>query len=368
MVGNKALRLIRIGLTAAMAAFLMATQPALAAPAKIPVRVVVVTTFEIGADTGDTPGEFQTWVEKLPLPNVLPFPTGNHVLRYNPRTHVLGLVTGSGSVNAAASVMALGLDPRFDLKKAYWVLAGIAGVDPNYATVGSAAWAEWVVDRDLTHEIDAREIPPDWSTGLVPLTRSKPFQAPPPDPGIFSPNAYHLNPGLTEWAFELTKGVKLDDTPDLKGIRAGYADYPEAAKPPTVLKGDEITAMAWWLGGIENKTAERWVDYWTGGKGRSVMSAMEDSGAARSLQLLTKAGRADYDRFLVLRTASDFTVPPKGQTAAELLASESSPDSATKLTAFLPSLAAAYRTASPVVIELSTHWDRYEDHPPTAAP
>ena len=25
--------------------------------------------------------------------------------------------------------MALGLDPRFDLSKAYWVVAGIAGID-----------------------------------------------------------------------------------------------------------------------------------------------------------------------------------------------------------------------------------------------
>jgi hypothetical protein len=36
--------------------------------APIPVRVVVVTTFEPGEDTGDVPGEFQFWVERLPLP------------------------------------------------------------------------------------------------------------------------------------------------------------------------------------------------------------------------------------------------------------------------------------------------------------
>jgi purine nucleoside permease len=63
---------------------------------KLPVRVVVVTTFELGNDTGDTPGEFQAWVERLPLPQTLPFPLGNHVLRYNAEQQVLGIVTGEG--------------------------------------------------------------------------------------------------------------------------------------------------------------------------------------------------------------------------------------------------------------------------------
>jgi AGZA family xanthine/uracil permease-like MFS transporter len=38
---------------------------------------------------------------------------------------VLGLVTGVGNTNAAATIMALGLDPRFDLTKSYWLIAGI---------------------------------------------------------------------------------------------------------------------------------------------------------------------------------------------------------------------------------------------------
>ena len=33
--------------------------------AVIPIKVVVVSMFEYGDDTGDAPGEFQFWVEKL---------------------------------------------------------------------------------------------------------------------------------------------------------------------------------------------------------------------------------------------------------------------------------------------------------------
>ena len=86
--------------------------------------------FERGDDTGDQPGEFQYWVEREALDQVVRFPQGWRDLRMN-KNGVLGLCTGIGTTKAAASVMALGLDPRFDLRRAYWVVAGIAGIDPE---------------------------------------------------------------------------------------------------------------------------------------------------------------------------------------------------------------------------------------------
>ncbi len=332
---------------------------------KLPVRVVVVTTFELGQDTGDTPGEFQAWVERLPLPQTLSFPLGNRPLRYNAEKQVLGIVTGEGSLRAAASIMALGLDERFDLSKAYWLVPAIAGIDPTYASVGSAAWAEWIIDRDLNFEIDAREIPPDWSTGHIPLGRSRPFQ--PPTPELDRPNGvngYHLNPGLVEWAYQLTRNVHLDDTPALRRIRAGYARYPNALKPPFVLKGDEVSASDWWLGERMNTLAQRWMAYWSGGQGRAVTTAMEDCGILTSLAALSRAHRVRLDRILVLRTGSDYTVPASGQSVAQLLASEAAEDAS--LSAFMPALEAAYRVGSPIVNELAANWARYAEQTPAA--
>lgn len=60
-----------------------------ATPAPLEIRVVVVTTFEVGNDTGDEAGEFQNWVEHYPLSDVLPFPQGYHHLRYNANDHAL---------------------------------------------------------------------------------------------------------------------------------------------------------------------------------------------------------------------------------------------------------------------------------------
>ena len=188
-----------------------------AASTPLQIRVVVVTAFEVGNDTGDMPGEFQNWVERYPLPEILPFPQGFRSLRYNAKDQVLGIVTGAGKSSAAASIMALGLDPRFDFSKAYWILAGIGGIDPKQASVGSAVWASYIVDGDLAYEIDGREIPADWPTGIMAYDRATPFEQPAPptvsDNGIL---AYDLNDALASWAYGLTRDFVLPDDDKLK--------------------------------------------------------------------------------------------------------------------------------------------------------
>ena len=328
------------------------------AAARIPVKVVVVTMFERGADTGDDPGEFQDWVERLPLPKVVAFPGGYRDLRFNPKTGVLGVVTGVGTAKAAATIMALGLDPRFDFSKSYWIVAGIAGIDPLDGSLASAAWAEWVVDGDLAHEIDAREIPPDWKTGYVPLRKSKPYEEP-----LRVPNegeAYHLDAGLVEWAYQLTKNVSLGDTEAIKARREQYA-LPNARRAPFVLKGDTLSAGTFWHGKLMSDWANDWVAYHTAGKGNYVTCAMEDTGTLQSLTFLSKVGRVDLRRVLVLRTASNFDQQRPGITATESLAE-------TKVgtyTAFIPSLESAFRVGRVVVDELVKGWGtNYRDRVP----
>jgi len=323
---------------------------------RIPIKVVVVTMFERGADTGDTPGEFQYWVEREKLDRVLPFPAGYHDLRMN-SSGVLGMVTGIGTAKAAASVMALGLDPRFDLRRAYWLVAGIAGIDPADGSLGSAAWAEWVVDGDIGHEIDAREIPANWKTGYVPLRRSIPYEQPRdvPDEG----EVYHLNPALVDWAFGLTKNVQLPDNDTMRQRREQF-EGANARRPPFVLKGDTLSSSTFWHGKLLNQWANDWVKYHTDGKGNYVTSGMEDTGTLQSLTFLNKAGLVDINRVLVLRAASNYDQQRAGLTAAQSLAE-------TKIVsyvAYLPALEAAFRVGRVVVDELVQHWDRYSNRPP----
>jgi len=329
---------------------------AISAESRIPVKVVVVTMFERGADTGDEPGEFQYWVEREKLDRVLPLPQAYHHVRLN-RQGVLGTVTGIGTAKAAASIMALGLDPRFDLRKAYWLVAGIAGIDPADASLGSAAWAEWVVDGDLAHEIDAREIPADWKTGYIPLRKSTPYELPrrEPDEG----EAYHLNPALVDWAYRLTKAVPLEDTEAMRRRREQFTE-PNARRPPFVLKGDTLSAMTFWHGKLMSAWANDWVRYHTRGQGNYVTCAMEDTGTLQALTFLSKAGRVDLERVLVLRTASNFDQQRPGITAAESLAE-------TKIgqySAYQPALESAWRVGHAVVAELVRNWSRYRDRLP----
>ena len=161
------------------------TGPAQTLPKPIEIKVVVIAMFEQGNDTGDVPGEYQYWVERQHLDTVLPFPQGYHDLRLNPQTGVLGILTGVATARAAASVMALGLDPRFDLTHAYFGVAGIGGMNPAVGSLASAVWSDWIVDADQAYEIDAREIPratPEerkvWTTGYIPLGKSVPYEKP----------------------------------------------------------------------------------------------------------------------------------------------------------------------------------------------
>lgn len=333
-------------------------QPDSAAQAPIKVKVVVVTMFEIGEDEGDKPGEFQLWKQGQQLSQRFVNEAGFHDFYLNPETGVLGIVTGMGNTRAAAAIMGLGLDNRFDLTQAYWLVAGISGIDPADGSIGSAVWADYLIDGDLAHQIDGREIPDSWPTGYFPLFADSPYpkQA---NGGPLSTNGemFELNKTLSDWAYNLTKSVPIVDTEPMQTLRAMYVDHPNALLPPKVMKGDQLAASTFWHGKLFNQWANDWTAFWTDGKGNFVTSAMEDTGTYQALTYLTKAGKADKERLMVLRTASNFTMQPKGLSAAENLASESS---GAGYAGMQPSLQAAYDVGSTVVNELVENWQQYE--------
>ncbi len=326
-------------------------------PAPIPVKVVIVTMFEVGADSGDRPGELQYWVERDSLTQVFPLPGAYHDVRMNDQGE-LAIVTGQGTAHAAATIMALGADPRFDLTHAYWLIAGIAGANPERASLGSAVWANWVVDSDLSYEIDARELPPAFTTGKLPLRKTKPFEAP-AEP--MEGQLFQTNRALMNWAYFLTQRIKLEDSDHLKEIRSHFSGA-AANNPPQVLTGDEISGSTYWHGKLMNDFADQWMTYYTVGQGKFSTTAMEDTGTLLSLQYLAKAGKADWNRILVLRTVSNYDQQPKGMDAAASLASQR----VGQYGAYLPSLEAAYTVGHTVVADILKNWDTYREKLPTA--
>jgi purine nucleoside permease len=324
----------------------------------IPVKVVVVTMFERGEDTGDVPGEYQLWVEREHLDQILPLPAGYRHVRMN-KDGVMGMVTGVGTAKAAASVMALGLDPRFDLTKAYWIVAGIGGGDPADVSLGSAVWADYVIDGDLSFEVDARQIPESWPTGYVPLRKGTPYEQPmTADYG----EVYTLNSDLVAWALHLTEHIVLPDTDKLRQFRSRFPDFPNALKPPFVTKGATLSAGTFWHGSRLDEWANAWTRYYTGGKGNYMVAAMEDTGTMQALTFLSKAGRADLKRVLVLRTVSNYDREPPGAGVAESLKEMVSGN----YSAYMPALEAAQTVGDKVVRDIVEHWAERQGATPHA--
>jgi purine nucleoside permease len=334
--------------------------PAQARPesAKIEVRVVVVANFENGADFGDQPGEYQDWVEREHLSETVPVRGAPDVVRRN-KAGLYGLVLRHGVTDLAAFV----LDPRFDLRKTYWLFTGISGVDPRVASVGSAAWARWVVNGDELREIDDRTIPAGWPYGLWPIGASKPNELP-LDPNHFGSAtvedlsmAYSLNQGLARWAFNMTKGVKLGDAEVVRDRRQEWVGFPQAQRPPFVLMGETLGSVRYWHGEPRTRWAEDWVNTWTQGKGVFVMTNMESQTYQAAIRVFAKQGLVDPDRVMVLRTASNFSEPPPGVPVTASIGDEEAGQ------------ALAYdsnqRVGAPVIHELMDHWDLYRDHIPT---
>jgi purine nucleoside permease len=289
-----------------------------------PIRAVIVVTFEVGRDTGDIPGEYQFWVEREHLDEILPFPggpqlpPGQNPLRTNKDHTVIGMLSGTTLTNATASMMALGLDPRFDLTHAYFLINGIAGVDPNVASIGSAAWAHYVVG-DVVRMIDPREAPKTWPYGLFPTGAHEPNPSTTDAPTWHRSNLFTLNPALVDWAYAQTKDLKLIDDPKVTEFRATFTGFPNAQRPPFVLLGDTFASDYYWHGAIMNKFAEDWVRLWTNGKGTFAMTEMEDSGFMTAIERLNAMHRVDHDRVMVLRTGSNFSMQRPGHEPVESL-------------------------------------------------
>ena len=332
--------------------------PLSAVASPIPIKVVVVSMFEYGEITGDRPGEFQFWAERFPLEKSLPFPAGEFDLRLS-EDGVLGVCTGGGIANATASVMALGMDDRFDVSNAYWLVAGIAGADPEDLSLGSAAWAKFVIDGDLLIEIDAREIPDDWAYGIIPLGGDKPAKVESDLSTGWTGDTikFALNDSLVNWAYRLTRDVVIPESNGLVKFRAQFGGNPNAMKPPFVTIGDTLSSSTYWHGHHLNHWANDWVKLYSEQQGNFMTSNMEDSGTMTALHRLARVNKVDKDRVLILRTASNFTVPPPGK-AATWSATAEYPDKGRA------ALEAAYRVGSVVVKELVANWDKYQNELP----
>lgn len=304
---------------AALAAMLMAATVTaadaaqgdpVASPPRV-VKVVVITMFG---------PEAEPWLQPFKLDQAVPVPglsPDYPAVKCN-SDDVCLLTTGMGHANAAASTLAFALDPRFDLRSAYFLIAGIAGIDPARGTLGSATWARWLVDVGIAHEIDAREMPKGWASGYYGLLTPRPGMKPKFE---YRTEVARVDEPLLQAALALSKNAPLVDSDKARAYRAKYRRAP-ASDRPAVIQCDTLGGDTWWHGNKLGEHARAWTKLMTDGAGTYCTTQQEDNATRNALERAAAAGKVDLKRLAVLRTASNFDRPYPGQTAqASLLAS-----------------------------------------------
>jgi purine nucleoside permease len=271
-------------------------------------KVMIVTMFA---------PERQVWIDNLGpwrevrVPGLPPdYPT----VACN-RSAVCVVTLGMGHANAAASTMALLMSRVFDLTHTYLLVAGIAGIDPEHGTVGSAAWARYLVDFGLQWEIDAREIPADWEGGYLGINTKSPNDPPPLD---YHTEVFRLDEALLRVAYGLSRDKVLSDSDEARAARAHFPN-PPANQPPTVVQCDTAAGDTWFSGSLLGQRATKWTQILTEGKGVYCTTQQEDNATYEALIRGAAMHLLDLHRVAVLRAGSDFDRPYPGQTAADNL-------------------------------------------------
>ncbi|EPS98657.1 hypothetical protein FOMPIDRAFT_1031334 [Fomitopsis schrenkii] len=229
------------------------------------------------------------------------------------------LVTGEGEINAATTIASLVASPMFDLKQTYFMIAGIGGVSPELATLGSVTLAKYAVQVALQYEFDAREIPANFSTGYVPFGTKAPGQYP---HNIYGTEVFELNEALRDKAVELARTATLNDTVAAAEYRANYASAPAfiaGASGPTVVACDAATSDVYFSGNLLAEAFDNQTRLLTNGSGIYCSSAQEDNASLESFLRGAIQGAIDFSRIILMRTGSDFDRQYPGETATQHL-------------------------------------------------
>ncbi|KAK3486780.1 purine nucleoside permease-domain-containing protein [Neurospora hispaniola] len=233
---------------------------------------------------------------------------------------VCQLTAGESEINAAASIMALVLSHKFDLRQTYFVVGGIAGVNPKYSTLGGVALSRYVIQVALQYELDAREKPDNFSTGYFAYGTKGPNQYP---STIYGTEVFEVNEALRDVAYKFAQKAKLADSAAGAEYRAKYkeagAAYVAATEGPSVVKCDTATSDVYYSGTLLSEAFETVTRVWTNGTGDYCMSAQEDNAVLEVLVRGAIQGLVDFGRVIVMRTGSDFDRPPPNVTSYQHL-------------------------------------------------
>lgn len=214
----------------------------------------------------------------------------------------------------------MAFSPLFDLSQTYFLLAGIAGVNPKAATTCSVTFARFAIQVALQYEIDIRELPQDFSTGYIPQGSHKPGQYP---TSIYGSEVFEVNAELRSLAASFARNATLADTPTAQEYRGKYVTtegvYEAGTRAPSVFECDVASSDVYYSGHLLADAFDNTTKLLTNGTGSLCTTAQEDNATLEALLRAAYHKAIDFSRIIIMRTASNFDRPYPGQSALDNL-------------------------------------------------
>ncbi|KAG9023507.1 hypothetical protein FRB95_012991 [Tulasnella sp. JGI-2019a] len=335
--------LVSLGAVVAAPAAMKPAQPMKRKTGPIKPKVLIIDMFVYEAEAWYGIPEFDLLAQNITVFGLSPLFPDVHCTAND---EICQVVTGESEINAATTIASLVASPLFDLTKTYFFIAGIAGVNPDIATIGSVSFAQYAVQVALQYEIDAREMPSNFSTGYFPQGSAAPDQYP---ADIYGTEVFEFNNDLKKMAVAFASTAKLNDSDTSIAYRANYIQA--AAKAgPTVVECDVATSDVYYTGKLLGDAFFNTTKLLTNGTGVYCATAQEDNATAEALLRAALHKKVDFSRIIVMRTFSDFDRPYPGQSVLQNLV-YSNPGS------FIPSILNIYLAGVKVVEGILEHWD-----------
>lgn len=250
---------------------------------------------------------------------------------------------------------ALSFSPLFDLRKTYFLISGIGGVNPKHGTINDVAFSKYAVQVALQYEIDARELPEGYGTGYIPQGSHYPNDYP---SSIYGTEVFEINEDLRDIAVQFASKAILSDTAISSAYRQNYAGndtaafkspYTEALRTPKIITCDVVTSDVYFSGQLLAESFENTTTLFTNGSGTYCMTAQEDNAILASLLRGAQARLLDFGRIIIMRAGSDFDRPYPGSNCLDNLFSVSQG-------AFQSALHNLFLAGSPVVQGILSGW------------
>lgn len=267
-------------------------------------KVVVVSMFE---------PERAPWLEALDfvnnitIPGLSPlFPEVYCTTNYS----ICQVTTGEGEINAASTITAFGLSALFDLSKTYFLIAGIAGGEPQYTTLGSATFNKYAVQGALEYQVDYKEYiatNPNWTSGYFAYGTDNPWEYP---ANVYGTEVFEVNEKLRDRAFLLASNATLAEGSTQNRAFSQLYDEKAAKALPAAVKCDGMTSDNYFFGNVLSDYFSFFTSLMTNGLATYCVTAQEDNASLEAFTRLDSHGLVDYSRIVVMRTVSDYDRPP----------------------------------------------------------